>query len=104
MATHSSVLAWRIPWREEPGGLQSMGSQRVRHDFANKQQQLYFKKKEGIPGSSVVKNPPANEGDINRGRFNPYVGKIPWRRVWKPTPIFLPAESHGERSLVGYRL
>ena len=33
MATHSSVLAWRIPWMEEPGGLQSMGSQRVRHDF-----------------------------------------------------------------------
>ena len=30
MATHSSVLAWRIPWTEEPGGLQSMGSQRVR--------------------------------------------------------------------------
>ena len=33
MATHSSVLAWRIPWTEEPGGLQSMGSQRVRHDW-----------------------------------------------------------------------
>ena len=32
MATHSSILAWRIPWMEEPGGLQSMGSQRVRHD------------------------------------------------------------------------
>ena len=32
MATHSSVLAWRIPWMEEPGGLQSMGSQRVGHD------------------------------------------------------------------------
>ena len=32
MATHSSILAWRIPWTEEPGGLQSMGSQRVRHD------------------------------------------------------------------------
>ena len=32
MATHSSVLAWRIPWTEEPGGLQSMGLQRVRHD------------------------------------------------------------------------
>ena len=31
-ATHSSTLAWRIPWREEPGRLQSMGSQRVRHD------------------------------------------------------------------------
>ena len=32
MATHSSILAWRIPWREEPGRLQSMGLQRVRHD------------------------------------------------------------------------
>ena len=32
MATHSSVLAWRIPWTEEPGGLQSMGSQRVWYD------------------------------------------------------------------------
>ena len=32
MATHSSILAWRIPWTEEPGGLQSMGSQRIRHD------------------------------------------------------------------------
>ena len=33
MATHSSLLAWRISWTEEPGGLQSMGSQRVRHDW-----------------------------------------------------------------------
>ena len=32
MAAHSSTLAWKIPWTEEPGGLQSMGSQRVRHD------------------------------------------------------------------------
>ena len=32
MATHSSILAWRIPWTEEPGGLQSMGPQRVGHD------------------------------------------------------------------------
>ena len=32
MATHSSILAWRIPWMEKPGGLQSTGSQRVRHD------------------------------------------------------------------------
>ena len=32
MATHSSIHAWKIPWTEEPGGLQSMGSQRVRHD------------------------------------------------------------------------
>ena len=38
MATHSSILAWRIPWTEEPGGLQSMGLQRVRHDLVTKQQ------------------------------------------------------------------
>ena len=35
VATHSSTLAWRIPWREEPGGLQSMGLQRVGHDFTS---------------------------------------------------------------------
>ena len=35
MATHSSILAWRIPWTEEPGGLQSAGSQRARHNFSN---------------------------------------------------------------------
>ena len=37
MATHSSTLAWEIPWTEEPSGLQSMGSQRIRHDSAIKQ-------------------------------------------------------------------
>ena len=34
MSAHSSILAWRVPWTEEPGGLQSMGSRRVRHDCA----------------------------------------------------------------------
>ena len=38
MATHSSILVWRIPWTEEPGGLQSMGSQKVRLNRATKQQ------------------------------------------------------------------
>ena len=41
-ATHFGVLAWRIPWTEEPGGLQSMGLQRVRHEWATKQQQTTF--------------------------------------------------------------
>ena len=36
MTTHSSILAWEIPWTEEPGGLQSMGWQRVRHDWVTK--------------------------------------------------------------------
>ena len=35
--------------------------------------------------------------------FNPWVGKIPWRRAWQPTLVFLPGKSHGQRSLVGYR-
>ena len=48
----------------------------------------------------VVKNPPANAGD--RRRFNPWVGRILWRRAWQPTPVLLPGESHGQRSLAGY--
>ena len=37
-----------------------------------------------------------------RHRFDPWVRKIPWRRKWQPTPVFLPGKSHGQRSLVGY--
>ena len=40
MATHSSVLAWEIPWTDEPGGLQSMALQRVRHDLATENKQM----------------------------------------------------------------
>jgi len=42
----------------------------------------------------VVKNLPADEGD-KRFEFHPWVGKIPWRRKWQPTPVFLPGKSHG---------
>ena len=35
-------------------------------------------------------------------RFDPWIGKIPWRRKWQPIPVFLPGKSHGQRSLVGY--
>ena len=42
MATHSSILAWEIPWTEEPGRLQSIGSQRVGHNLVTKQQQIYM--------------------------------------------------------------
>ena len=40
MTTHSSILAWRIPWTDEPGGLQSMGSQKIGHDLETEQQPL----------------------------------------------------------------
>ena len=36
-----------------------------------------------------------------RHRFNPWAGKIPWRRTWQPSPVFLPGKSHGQRSLMG---
>ena len=47
-----------------------------------------------------MKNLPANAGDIIG--FDPWVRKISWRRAWQPTPVFLPGESHGYRSLAGY--
>ena len=49
----------------------------------------------------MVKNLPAKAGD-KRHRFNLWVGKIPWSRKWQPTPVFLPGEFHGQRSLAGY--
>ena len=52
----------------------------------------------GFPGGSDGKNPLA----MRETWFDPWVGKIPWRRAWQPTPVFLPGESHGQRGLVGY--
>ena len=52
----------------------------------------------------VVKNPPANAGNVKRCRFDLWVGKIPWRRAWPATSVFLPGESHGQSSLTGYSL
>ena len=53
----------------------------------------------GFPGDSVVKNPPANAGDTG---LIPGLGKIPWRRKWQPSPVFLPGNPQGQRSLVCY--
>ena len=50
----------------------------------------------------VVKNLPANAGDTRDLGSILGVGKIPWRRTWQPTPVFLPGESYGQRSLAGY--
>ena len=49
----------------------------------------------------MVRNPPANTGDTRCG-FDPWIRKIPWRRAWQPTLVFLPGKSHGQRSLVHY--
>ena len=58
------------------------------------------KKSGGFPGGSVAKNLPVIAGNRRLG-FHP-LGKTPWRRKWQPTPVFLPGESRGQRSLVGY--
>ena len=50
----------------------------------------------------MVKSLPANARDIKRCGLDPWVGKIPWRWAWQPTPVFLPEESHGQKSLAGY--
>ena len=49
----------------------------------------------------VVKNPPDNAGRHKRRWFSPWIRKTPWRRQWQPTPVFLPGESLGQRSLAG---
>ena len=74
MAPHSSSLAWKIPWMEEPGRLQSLGLLRV----GDMTERLHF-------------------------HFSLFTF-MHWRRKWQPTPVFLPGESQGLGSLVGCRL
>ena len=78
LTTHSSILGWKNPWTEEPAGLQSMGLQRV----SGKESACQCRR-------------------CRRHGFNSWVGKIPWRRKWKPTPVFLPRKLHEQRSLEG---
>ena len=87
-------------WTGKPGMLQFMGSQRVRHDWATKlTDQLCWASRVVL----VVKNLPANAGDMRHG-FDPWVGRIPWRRAWQPTLVFLSGEPHGQRNLTNYSL
>ena len=72
MTIHSSILAWRNPRAKETGGLQSIGSQRVGHDW----------------GDLAPTHPHKKHG------FNLWVGKFPWSRKWQATPVFLPGKFH----------
>ena len=58
-----------------------------------------------FPGGKAVKNPPVNAGDIGDGDTDsiPGSGRFPWSRKWQATPVFLPGESHRQKSLAGYR-
>ena len=93
MTIHSSFLAWRIPM--------DRGAWRAAvHRVAKSQTRLeQLSTHTGFPGGSAIKNLVCQVGDSGS---IPKVGKIPWRRKWQPTPVFLPGKSHGQRSLVGY--
>ena len=77
MATYSSILAWRIPWTEEPGGLQSMGSQSRTQlsNLSTAQGPLEKCDIRDFPGDPVVKNPPFKAGD--GGSISSQETKIP---------------------------
>ena len=55
----------------------------------------------GFPGG-ISKDPACQCRRHKRRGFNPWVGKIPWRRAWQPTPVFLPGGSHGQTGLAGH--
>ena len=57
---------------------------------------------EGFPDGSLSKESACQCRGHRRPRFDPWVRKMPWRREWQPTPVFLPGEAHVQRSLVGY--
>ena len=56
----------------------------------------------GFPRGTSGKEPACQGRGHKRPGFNPWVRKIPWSRKWQPTPVFVPGESHGQRSLAGY--
>ena len=87
MAAHSSVLAWRIPGTGEPGGLPSMGSHRVGHDWSDL--------------VAVAAAAAAAKGHSVSPSLFKWAYSLSWRRNWQPSPVFFPRESHGQRSLVG---
>ena len=74
-------------------------------DLLGKREKLnlpYVDRMTGFPGGTSGKEPSCQCRRHKRCRFNPWVGKIPWRRAWQPTPVFSPGESHGQNFLVGY--
>ena len=57
----------------------------------------------GFPGGASGKEPACQYRRHKRLGFDPWLGKIPWRRAWQPTPVFFPGESHAQRRLTDYR-
>ena len=91
--THSNILAGTMPWTKEPSRLQSRGPQKS---------QTWLSTCILITGLLWGLSGKESACLCRRGGFDPWVWKIPWRRAWQPTPVFLLGESHGQRSLAGY--
>ena len=103
MATHSVFLPKKVPWTEKPGGLQSQGSQRVRHDWVTKHTSTSL-----VCPLRISRGFSSGAGkesicQCRRWGSNPWVRKIPWRRKWQPTLVFLPGKFHVQRRLMGYK-
>ena len=79
MATHSSILGWRIPWREQPGGLQSVASQRIVHNWSDLAHMHQAGDTGSIPGSG------RSPGEGNSNHSGILAWKIPW--VEKPSGL-----------------
>ena len=110
MATHSSTLAWKIPWTEEPGRLQSVGLLRVRRDWATSLSLSCIGAGNGNPVQCPCLENPRDGGAwwaaVHGVAKSPtWLSDFPftfmhWSRKWQPTPVFLPGESQGQGSLV----
>ena len=94
-------FGWTLGVGDGQGGLAccSSWSHRIGHDWATELNWFaYWASQVAL----VVKNLPANAGNLRDLSLIPGSGRFPWKRKWQPTPVFLPGESHGLRSLVDY--
>ena len=87
MTTHSSILAWRIPWIEEPGGLLSVESQRIGHHCSDLAHTHSGKAFMSFPGGAVVKNLLATAGDTRDERSIPMSERSPRGGNGNPSSI-----------------
>ena len=84
-----------VMWHIEPGLPPKNPDSRRKRKKLTKDQQV------GFPGGASGKEPTCQCRRYKRLGFDPWVGKIPWRRTWQPTPVFLPGESYGQSSPQG---
>ena len=106
---HMATWFWSVPSSTDGETVYFNGSEQGLWSQVGLKSQLYH-----FPGGTTQAVPDGypdvangNESTCQcrrckRCEFDPWVGKIPWRRAWQPTPVFLPGESHGQRSLAGY--